>query len=114
MRIFRIKYLILANIYFVLHSVVVFIVIFGWFFEGLHTIYVLTLFLTLFSELYFGYCILTKLEFESRRKISPKLSYDFSFMSYYVYKLFKFSINQDLLRNLAFSFLIISLICSLY
>lgn len=104
------KYYLLANLIFVLHTVVVFVVIFGWHFKSLHWVYLIVLSLTLISEIIFGCCIFTKWEFDLRKKIEPTLNYDYTFVSYYAYKLLHINIPGRYIRYPAIIFLIVSIL----
>lgn len=110
----RIKYRILANIVFLFHLLVVFIILFGWYFHFLNFIYICVLLVTLFSEIFLGYCPLTKLEFDLRKKLIPSLNYDYSFLSYYAYKLTGINISGKYIHYPAIIFLLISLFFALH
>lgn len=76
-----------ADFVFVLHFVLVLIVVFGWLVPGRFFYVFLTFFaLTLISEITFGYCVLTKIEFDLRRKIDPNQKFDKSCIAHYVRK----------------------------
>ena len=62
-------YRIMAELVVVLHSVVVFLIIFGWYFEALNYVYFGLLILTALSWLRFKRCILVDLEFYFRNQI---------------------------------------------
>lgn len=76
-------YRILANLFFLAHIIIVFLILFGFLFQPIYAIYLLLLISTLLSELLLGYCPMTKLEFDMRRKIESGLTYDYSFFSYH-------------------------------
>lgn len=103
------KYRLFANLIFGLHVATVSVILFGWYFPSLYRIYLITLIATLISEIAFGYCIFTKWEFDLRKKIEPALSYDYTFVSYYVYKLFHINIPGKYVRYPATIFLVVSL-----
>jgi len=88
-------YQFLADSIFFFHILVVVILLVGWVFPSFHTIYFVTLYTTLISEIILGYCILTRWEFNYRKKIDANLSYDYSFFVYYGHKYLqkKFSTN---------------------
>lgn len=109
----RIKYHVFANIVFLFHILVVFIILFGWYFSSLRLIYVCVLFATLLSEILLGYCPLTKLEFDFRKKLIPNLNYDYSFLSYYVYQLTNINVPGKYVRYPAIIFLTASLFFTL-
>ena len=107
------KILFLANLVFMVHIALVLVILFGWHFESIHTIYVLILIITLISELFLGYCLLTKLEFDLRKKLDPALNYDSSFISYYGYRLLGLNIPGKYIRYPAIIFLVVSLFIAL-
>jgi len=98
----------------IIHSLLVILVLFGWAFPGLWAIYISGLTATLLSDLIFGYCILTKWEFNLRKKIKPDLNYDFSWASYYTYKFTNHRISNNFYRVASIIFLALSIGVSLY
>lgn len=76
-----------ANIVFVSHCIIVLIIGFGWIIPAMWLVYATVLIGTLASWIVFGFCILSKWEFELRKSIDPSINYDFSFSSFYTYKL---------------------------
>ncbi|MFZ2072705.1 MAG: DUF2784 family protein [Minisyncoccia bacterium] len=101
--------IITANLVFLFHCVVVFVILFGWCFGKLYIIYPMVLLITLIFESIFGYCILTEVEFKLRKKTEPDLDYDYSFLTYYMYKVYNLKIPRQLLDSIYITFLIISL-----
>ena len=86
----------MAEIIVALHIVVVFLIIFGWYFETLHWLYFVALLLTAVSWLIYKRCILVDVEFYFRNKIGIyKEKNHGSFLTYYGYKLFKEQIPSD-------------------
>lgn len=65
------------------HIVVVSIILFGWAAKPLWPLYVTTLAITAISYALFGYCILSKWEFNLRKQIDPTKDYDATWLSYY-------------------------------
>src|SRR5574340_1079932 len=106
----RIEIQILANIVFLIHLILVIIILFGWYFPSIKYIYLLSLVLTLISEAVFGYCVLTKWEFDLRKKLEPDLKYNYSFVSYYAYKYLGINPPEKLIKYLAIVFLSLSII----
>ena len=106
----KIQSRILADILFVSHLVWVTIILFGWWFTSIEYVYLGVLISTLVSELVLGYCILTKWEFDLRKKLEPNLNYNHSFISYYGYKYFRVNPPDRLVKYLAILFLTGSLI----
>lgn len=70
--------------------------------------------ISLVSELVLGYCILSKWEFDIRKKINPKLDYDYSFSSYYTYKITEHRLRANFYQFWATLFLSLSLLINLY
>ncbi len=106
----RSKYQILANLVFIVHLILVLVILFGWYITKIKYIYLWSLILTLISEVVFGFCLLTKWEFDLRKKIDPNLKYDYSFVSYYAYKYLGINPPKKLIKYLALIFLITSII----
>ena len=75
----KLRYHLFANLIFLLHIVVVFVILFGWHFPSLYLLYLICLSVTLLSEIALGYCILTKWEFALRKKLVPDLNYNWGF-----------------------------------
>jgi len=101
---------ILANIVAFLHVVIVGVLLFGWSFSQPYIlIYQVLLVITLVTELYFHYCLLTKWEFSLRKKLQPNLDYDYSFLIYYVFRYTRIRVNSKLLEILSVTFLILSI-----
>ena len=103
-----------ANLIFILHLAVVFIVLFGWAFPSISIIYLMMLIATLASEAFLGYCFLTKWDFDLRKKLEPNLNYDYSFLNYYGYKLIGDKFPGGVVRPAALVFLIASIIIYFY
>ena len=104
------KIKILANIVFLIHLVLVFVILFGWYFPKIKYVYLSSLVLTLLSELVLGYCTLTKWEFDLRKKLEPNLNYNYEFAAYYAYKFFNVNPPKRIIRYLALAFLTGSLV----
>ena|SRR3989344_7313193 len=100
----------LADLIFGVHITLVFVILFGWVFQSISKIYLTALIATLASELSLGYCILTKWEFNLRKKLEPDLNYDYSFLSYYGYKILGNKIPEKVVKYAALIFLTGSLI----
>lgn len=79
----RFLYLSTANIIFVIHLFLVLVVTFGWLTDSLFYLFIITITATVLSELVFGYCVLSKWEFDLRRKIDPSKVYDTSCIMHY-------------------------------
>lgn len=104
----------IADSIFVAHFLLVLLVLFGWAVPELWSVYMAALVTTLISDLIFGYCILSKWEFDLRKRINPKIQYDFTWATYYTYKLTNQRINHRFFKSVAILFLILSIGISLY
>ena len=102
-----------ANLIFVLHFAVVLVLFLGWIIPQLWYLYVSLIGLTLISEFTFGYCLLSKWEFDLRKSIDPSLNYDYSFSSYYTYKLTQKHLSSRFVSGVGTSFLVVSLVFAL-
>jgi hypothetical protein len=105
---------ILADCIFLFHCLVVAIIGFGWALPSIWYLYMLTLFVTLISEVALGYCFLSKWEFDLRKQIDPSVDYDYGFSSYYTYKLTHHRLSKRFIANAALFFLVASLAINLY
>lgn len=103
-----------ADIIWVLHFLIVVIALFGWLAPWLWPAYIAVLVGTLVSTLVYGYCVLSKWEYQLRKKINEQVEYDFSYASYYTYKLTHGRISPNLLKWGGMLFVCMSLAISLY
>ncbi|KND48706.1 MAG: hypothetical protein AB198_00090 [Parcubacteria bacterium C7867-003] len=76
-------YLTLANIIFLFHLTFVFIVSLGWLIPSMFYIFLVSLIAAVLSEVFLGYCFLTRWEFDLRRKIYPSQEFDSSCIFHY-------------------------------
>ncbi len=79
-------YRLTADFVFLVHFALVVIVALGWLFPALFYIHLILIILTVFSEIFLGYCLLTRMEFGLRKKIDPTLSFDRSCIVHYLRK----------------------------
>lgn len=100
------KNILLANLIFSFHFVLGLFLISGWHFASLHWLYISALALTLVSEVILGYCILSKWEFDLRKREDSNLDYDPAYLSYYTYKFLKLNIPRPYIKYTAIIFLI--------
>lgn len=103
-----------ADAIWILHLLVVVIALFGWTIPGIWLLYILVLASTLVSELVLSYCILSKWEFDLRKKVDPALKYDFSYTSYYTYRLTQGRLSPSFLRYVGIGFTSASLFVNIY
>ncbi len=86
--ILRVMYIILADIIFGVHLLLVLVVTFGWLTESLFFLFVALIIATILSELILRSCILSVWEFSLRKKVYPGRIYDSSCIMHYGRKLF--------------------------
>lgn len=110
----KVIYRLAADGIFLLHFFVVVIALFGWTSSRFWNVYMLVLVATLISDVVFGYCILSRWEFEIRKKINPKTDYDFTWATYYTYKLINLRIPNYYYIRVAVIFLIVSISTNIY
>ena len=79
----RAFYLVLADIIFIVHLILVLIVSVGWLIPGMYYVFLTLLALTFLADVFLGYCPLTPLEFNLRRKLDPTAVYDSSCIAHY-------------------------------
>jgi len=99
---------------FLIHCVVVFAALFGWLFDPLWPLYILLLAVILAQDVFLGYCILSRWEFALRRMLNPRLRYDYTFTSFYTYKLTHKRLSTHFIRASAIVFLSAMLFISIY
>lgn len=75
-----------ADFIFFVHLTLVCIVLVGWLIPVLFYTHLSLLLATLLSEIFLGYCLLTRLEFGIRRKLDPTLLFDKSCIVHYIRK----------------------------
>lgn len=78
-----ILYNFLADTIFIIHFALVLSVIFSWLFPSLFYYFLVLWVLTFVSEILFGRCVLTNLEFDLRRKIDPTKKFEKSCIVHY-------------------------------
>lgn len=103
-----------ADFILVVHFFVVVLVLFGWLVPSLWLVYIAIVTGALISELLLNYCFLSKWEFDLRKKINPKLNYDYSYTSYYTYKLTHQHLSSRFLARVGIMFTTLSLAINLY
>jgi len=104
---------ILADTIFAVHLVVVLIVLFGWLLPSIWWMYVTILTISLISELYFGYCILSKWEFDLRKQLHSDIDYTYEFTTYYTRHITQGRIRVLFYQTWATIFLSVSLVVAL-
>lgn len=76
----------LADLIFVLHLTLVVIVVLGWLIPRFFYLHLILLTLTALSEVFLGYCLLSRMEFSLRKKLNPTLLFDKSCIVHYLRK----------------------------
>lgn len=107
-------YKIYADLIFIAHLVTLLIILLGWVVPSIWYLYISVLVLTLLSELAFGYCILSKWEFDLRKKINPSLNYNYHWSTFYTYKFTQGRISEKFFDYVTVIFLVMSLFINLY
>ncbi|MEK7583820.1 MAG: hypothetical protein AAB490_01130 [Patescibacteria group bacterium] len=110
----KLLYKISADIIWLLHFAAVCIALFGWLIPSLWFVYISVLIGTLISTLALGYCVLSKWEFDLRKKIEPTLAYDFVYSSYYTYRLTRGYLSNSFLARAGVIFCAASLAINFY
>ncbi len=82
----KIYYQLTANFVFLIHFILVCIVTVGWLIPQLFYLHITLLLAILFSEVIFGYCPLTRMEYALRHKLDPTILFDKSCMVHYLRK----------------------------
>lgn len=110
----KLLYRIGADAIWIVHFLVVVLVLFGWLVPSIWYIYIIVLSGTLLSELIWSYCVLSKWEFDLRKKCNPDISYDFTYSSYYTYRLTQGYLSPRFLGQAGIVFCSLSLILNIY
>jgi len=95
-----------------LFSVVV-TVLFGWLFPSIWPLYMVALAGTFLSNITLRRCVLSDWEFSLRRRYDPTTSYDYSYSSFYTYKLTKQRISDGFLLKVGLVFTGVSFVANL-
>lgn len=103
-----------ADSIWLIHGLIVLIAFFGWLVPSLWTIYMSILILTLLSDLIYGYCLLSKWEFSLRKSIDPTVNYNYTWSSFYTYKLTQKMLSNKFVQRVALFFIFSSLLVNFY
>jgi hypothetical protein len=103
-----------ADVIWITHFLVVFIALFGWLIPSIQALYLAVLIGTLISTLALGYCVLSKWEYDLRKAIEPDVQYDFTYASYYTYRLTHGYLSNSFLKWAGVVFVSLSLAINLY
>jgi len=103
-----------ANTLFLLHVLLVIVVVFGWMVPKIWPLYLTALVVTLISDIVFGYCLLSKWEFDLRKKIDPSTDYNFTWTTFYTYKFTNKRISDRFYKRAAIAALVLCIAINLY
>lgn len=104
----------MAEMLFIFHVGLLLINILGWLVPSIWNLYIFCLAVTLLFELVYGYCILSKWEFDLRKKNKPNLDYDYYWTSFYTHKLTQGRISEAFFKRYTRVFLISSLLINIF
>ncbi len=107
-------YRITADFIFGIHLLVLLVAVFGWLYPSMWVLYMIVLVSALISDIFLGYCILSKWEFILRKKVDQKVDYSYSFTTYYTRNFTKGRIDENFYRSASVVFLALSIIINLY
>ena len=110
----KVLYRILADIIWLLHAVIFFTLAFGWLFPSIWYLYMSLLFATLATDVFLKECVVSKWEFDLRKKVNPHINYNYSFSSYYTYKLTNHRISDSFILIAGVFFTAASILINLY
>ena len=99
----------LADFLFLLHGMVFFVVLYGWFVPSLQPLFVATLIIILIQNIFLNYCLLSKWEFNLRKALNPNLEYNYNFTSYYIHKFTDQTITPQFMRIAGIIFPVVAL-----
>jgi hypothetical protein len=105
---------ILAELLFIAHAALFFFLLFGWTAPQLWPLYMLAIAATLVSDLIFGYCLLSKWEFDLRRRAKQQVAYNYNWTTYYTYWLTNHRMSDVFFGRAATTFLAASLGINIY
>jgi hypothetical protein len=88
-----------------LHLVIFLVAVFGWLVPSMWQVYLATIIVTVISDLIFGYCIISKWEFEIRKLIDPAIDYDYTWTTYYIRRITGRILNNNLFEKVAVVYL---------
>ncbi len=107
-------YKIAAQTIFLIHCFFFGLVLIGYLFPAIWYFYMATLCLAFASDIIFDCCLLSKWEFDLRKKWDPSVDYNYSFASFYTYKITNGRIRDSFYRWVAVIFLGFSILINLY
>src|SRR3989344_3309242 len=97
----KLLYRVGADVLFVMHLALVLLAVFGWAVPSLWWVYMGALVVTLISDVVLGYCILSKWEFDLRKRLDPTVDYNYTWTTFYTYRITKHRISDTFFRRSA-------------
>ena len=110
----KLTYRIIADILFIVHGLLFALVLFGYFFPAFWYAYMTALILAFLSDIIFGYCLLSEWEFNLRKNYNPTIDYNYSFASFYTYKITNQRMSDSFYRWASVIFLGLSILINIY
>ena len=110
----KIVYRVGANAIFLLHLLLILLVIVGWAFSSIWWLYMGVLVATLISDVIFGYCILSKWEFDLRKRVNPSTNYNYTWTTFYTYKITNRRIRDSFYKKAAITAIVLMILINLY
>lgn len=110
----RLFYRITAEIVFIIHIGILFMVLFGWIWPNMWKTYMLTILVVMISDVVFGLCLMSKWEFDLRKKVNPHLNYNYSWITYYMHKIISYRLSDVFYSRVAIFFLASSFVINIY
>lgn len=99
----RLTYTTFAGVLFTVHFLLVLLVVFGWLVPPLFYVFLGALIATIISEIFFGYCFLSKWEFGLRKKLDPSREFDKSCIIHYIRMVFGMKPRKTSLKPRTFA-----------
>ena len=107
-------YRIVADALFLVHLLLFILVLTGYLFPKLWYPYMIAISITLISDIIFDCCLVSKWEFDLRKKANPAIEYNYTFATFYTYKLTNSRMSDIFYRRMAVIFLALSLGLNVY
>ena len=99
--------IIFANLLAIIHTILVFVILFGWFIPDLFFIQGLLLYATFLSWVFFGKCVLTVWEYKLR---DTNINYEYSYIQYYARNLLRKPPSLKFIKIAGLTYLSLALI----
>lgn len=105
---------IFADVIFLLHAALFPLIALGWLVPSIWYFYMTLLAVTLLSDVYFGYCILSKWEFDLRKSVDSQIDYNYTWSGYYVHFFTQKYLDDIFWKRVSVLFLVSSLAINIY